>query len=127
MENMVSIWFGNFETEKALEEYTERSYTRDGDGISSAFCKEFFAGKKPFELDLFERYRVEDGSDDIRVLLEGCSYDMSVIPALAAEIGEKLDKTYNAVLLTFDFAADSALAQIKGQVDYIATVPYQKV
>lgn len=31
------------------------------------------------------------------------------------------------VLLTFDFAADSALAQIKGQVDYIATVPYQKV
>lgn len=32
----------------------------------------------------------------------------------------------NAVLLIFDFAADSALAQIRGQVDYIATVPYQR-
>ncbi len=55
MENMVSIWFGNFET--------------------------------------------EEDSDDIHILLEGCSYDILVIPALA---------------------------QIKGQVDYIATVPYQK-
>lgn len=126
MENMVSIWFGNFETDKALEKYTERSYTRDGDGIPSVFCKEFFSGKKPFELELFERYLIEEPSTDIRVLLEGCSYDESVIQSLAAVIGEKLDKAYNAVLLIFDFAADSALAQIRGQVDYIATVPYQR-
>ena len=69
---------------------------------------------------------VEEPSADIRVLLEGCSYDESVIASLEAVTGEQLDKSYNAVLLTFDFAADSALAQVKGQVDYIATVPYQK-
>uniref|UniRef100_UPI004055A016 hypothetical protein n=1 Tax=Agathobacter sp. TaxID=2021311 RepID=UPI004055A016 len=38
-----------------------------------------------------------------------------------------LDKSYNAVLLTYGFAADSALAQIQGKADYIATVPYRKV
>ncbi len=127
MENMVSLWLGNFETENALLEYTEESYTEDGDWVSSTFCKEFFEGEEPFEIDFFERYSIGDSSADIRFLLEGCSYDESVIQSLILEVGEKLNKEYNAVILIFDFAVDNAIKQIRGQVDYIATVPYQKM
>lgn len=127
MENMVSLWLGNFETENALLEYTAESYTEDGDWVSSTFCKEFFEGEEPFEIDFFERYLVEDSSADIRSLLEGCSYDESVIPSLISEVGEKLNKEYNAVILIFDFAVDNNINQMKGQVDYMATVPYQKL
>ena len=127
METMVSIWFGNFETEAALLEYTTESYTEDGDKVSSMFCKEFFDGEEPYEVALFERYSIEDSSADIHVLLEGCSYDESVIHSLISKVGEKLDKEYNSVILTFDFAAESAIKQLRGQVDYIATVPYKKM
>lgn len=127
MENMVSLWLGNFETENALLEYTAESYTEDGDWIPSTFCKEFFEGKKPFESDFFERYSIGDSSADIRFLLEGCSYDESVIQSLMSEVGEKINKEYNAVILIFDFVLDNANKQMKGQVDYIATVPYQKM
>lgn len=127
MENMVSIWLGTFETENALLEYTEESYTEDGEWIPSTFCEEFFSGEEPFEIDFFERYSVGDASADIRVLLEGCSYDASVILSLISVVGETLNKEYNSVVLIYDFAVDNAFNQIKGQVDYIATVPYQKM
>lgn len=127
MENMVSLWLGNFETEQALLEYTTESYTEDGDWGASTFCKEFFEGEKPFEIDFFERYSVGDSSSDIRFILEGCSYDESVIQSLILEVGEKLNKEYNAVILIFDFAVDNAVKQIRGRVDYIATVHYQKM
>ena len=127
MENMVSLWLGNFETENDLLEYTEESYTEDGDWISSTFCKEFFEGEEPYETDFLERYSVGNPSADIRFLLEGCSYDESVIQSLISEVGEELNKEYNSVILIFDFAVESAIKQIRGQVDYIATVPYQKI
>lgn len=123
---MVSIWFGNFETENALIKYTEESYTDDGDRIPSKFCKEFFGGEVPFELDFMERYSLGVPSADIRILLEGCSYDESVTLSLISAMGERLNKEYNSVILVFDFAVDNAINQMKGQVDYIATVPYQK-
>ena len=127
MENMVSIWFGNFETEDALLEYTTESYTEDGDWVSSIFCKDFFDGEEPYEIDFFERYSVGDSSADIHVLLEGCSYDESVIQSLISKVGEKLNKEYNSVILIFDFAVDNAFKDDRGQVDYIATVPYKKM
>ncbi len=127
MENMVSIWLGNFETENDLLEYTEETYTEDGEWVSSTFCKEFFDGDDPYEIDFFERYSVGDASADIRVLLEGCSYDDSVIQSLMSAVGKTLNKEYNSVILIYDFSVDDRLYQIKGQVDYIATVPYQKV
>ncbi len=127
MENMVSIWLGNFETENELFEYTTESYTEDGDWVSSFFCKEFFEGEEPFEVDFLERYSVGDSSEDIHVLLEGCSYDESVIESLILEVGEKLKKEYNSVILIFDFAVDNAFKQNRGQVDYIATVPYKMI
>ena len=110
-----------------LSQYTAESYTEDGDWISSNFCEEFFEGKEPYETDFFERYSVGDSSADIRFLLEGCSYDESVIQSLILEVGEKLNKEYNSVILIFDFAAESVIKQIRGKVDYIATVPYQKM
>lgn len=126
MENMVSIWLGNFETEDALLEYTTDSYTEDGDWVSSIFCNDFFKGEEPFEVDFFERYLVENSSAEIRVLLEGCSYDESVIQSLISTVGEKLNKEYNSVILIFDFAVDNVFKN-RGQVDYIATVPYKKM
>jgi hypothetical protein len=61
MENMVSIWLGNFETENALLEYTAESYTEDGDWVSSTFCKEFFEGEEPFEIEVVVTYSEELG------------------------------------------------------------------
>ncbi len=127
MEKRVSIWLGNFETEDELFKYTAESYTEDGDWVSSTFCKDFFSGEEPFEVDFFERYSVGDASADIRVLLEGCSYDESVILSLMSVVGETLNKEYNSVILIYDFAVNNTFEQIKGRVDYIATVPYQKI
>ena len=39
----------------------------------------------------------------------------------------KVAKEYNSVILIFDFAVESSIKQIRGQVDYIATVLYQKI
>ncbi len=127
MENMVSIWLGNFETEKALLEYTQESYTEDGEYVPSTFCEEFFGGEEPFEIDSFERYSVSEASMDIRALLEGCSYDESVISSLMSIIGDRFNKEYNSVILIYDFAASDELKQIKGKADYIASVTYQKI
>lgn len=33
MDNMVSIWFGNFQTENDLLEYTAESYSEDGEWV----------------------------------------------------------------------------------------------
>lgn len=127
MEEMVSIWFGNFATENDLLEYTAESYSEDGDWVSSIFCKEFFAGDEPYEIDFFEGYSVGEATEDIHALLEGCSYDESVIKSLTTVVGDRLKKKYNSVILIFDFTVNDETKLIEGQVDYIATVPYTKM
>lgn len=125
-ENMVSLWLGNFESEGMFTEYTTEEYTEDGDCIASEFCKEFFEGDEPYEHDFLECF-ITTRSNDIRILLEGCSYDESVIKALSEAIGGCVDEKYNAVILIYDFEMDGIPLKSDMKMKYIASVPYEKI
>ncbi len=125
-ENIVSLWLGNFESEDMFMEYITEEYTEDGDGIASEFCKEFFEGDEPYEHDLLECF-ITTRSRDISVLLEGCSYDESVIKSLSEALGGCVDEEYNAVILIYDFEMDGIPLKSDMKVKYIASVPYEKI
>lgn len=126
-ENTVSLWLGNFDFEEELEEYTNETYTENGDYIVSKFCQDFFQGEGPYEYDFFERFLTDEKYDNIRSLLEGCSYDTSVITSLEEKIGQNLEIAYNAVFLIYDFKyAGEIKENPKGNVKFITAVPYEK-
>ena len=135
-ENVVSIWFGNFESEDMLIKYTTGTYTDDGDYIVSEFCKDFFKGEEyePYEEEFFECYTVEEKTNDICSLLQGCSYDESVIKSVSDLIGRNIDEEYNAVILAFDFKVNKVPAKMSSEISstenmevkFIGSVSYEK-
>lgn len=126
-ENVVSIWMGCFDTEEQLNEYAQEKYTEDGDRIPSKFCEDFFGGEEPYGYDFFECFLSDESSDEIRCLLEGCSYDETVIKSLESAVGKTLDKKHNAVIMTFDFEYNGKITENSDKnLKFISAVHYEK-
>ncbi|MDE7231177.1 MAG: immunity 22 family protein [Oscillospiraceae bacterium] len=119
-EGYVSIWLGNFPDNDALWEYASEShYDDDGNAISTPFGRDFFDGEYyPFDTDFWEREVVEP-SNDLAKLVEPFSYGDTFEVA-----GIKLDKTYNAVILVYDFEYEPEKIPADAAVEFIAAVPY---
>lgn len=120
-EGFVSIWLGNFAALSDLMEYAaDDKFDEDGNNIPSQFATDFFDIKiRTFDPDFFE-LGVCEPSDSLTELVNEFSYGDSFE---AEEI--KLKKTYNAVILVYDFRYVPQNG-INAPVDFIAAVPFEK-
>ncbi|MDE7399859.1 MAG: immunity 22 family protein [Oscillospiraceae bacterium] len=120
-EGFVSIWLGNFVALNDLMEYAaDDTFDEDGNNIPSRFASDFFdVEKQAFDPDFFE-LGVCEPSDSLLELVNEFSYGDSFVVE-----GIKLKKTYNAVILVYDFKYVSK-SGINAPVDFIAAVPYKK-
>ena len=119
-EGIVSIWLGNFPDDEALWEYASETHFGDnGKVISTPFSRDFFGGEYyPFDTDFWERAVVEP-SNDLAKLAEPFSYGDTF------KVGRiKLNKTYNAVILVYDFEYEPEKIPANAAVEFIAAVPY---
>lgn len=116
----VSIWLGNIE-EDDLREYTAFVYDDEGECCPSIFFSNFQIDMADVDEDFIEIDTVTKGSDRVAVLLQGCSYEEIVIPAIEQEIS--LTKTYNAMILMYNFDYHGAVRS-SGMFDFIASVAY---
>lgn len=117
----VSIWLGTFPDNDALWEYaSEPRYDDDGNALSTPFCGDFFGGEYyPFDTDFWEREVVEP-SNELAKLVEPFSYGDTF------EVdGITLNKTYNAVILVYDFEYEPDRFPANAAVEFIAAVPYE--
>lgn len=117
----VSIWLGNFPDNDTLWEYaSEPHYDDDGNALPTLFCRDFFGGEYyPFDTDFWEREVVEP-SNDLAKLVEPFSYGDTF------EVdGITLNKTYNAVILIYDFEYKQDKIPANAAVEFIAAVPYE--
>lgn len=120
-EGYVSIWLGNFASLNDLMEYANNDmFDEDGNNIPSRFAADFFdVEKRAFDPDFWE-LGVDEPSDDLVKLIESFSYgDTFELEKI------KLKKTYNAVILVYDFKYIPKNG-INAPVDFIAAVPYKK-
>lgn len=120
-EGFVSIWLGNFVALNDLMEYAaDDTFDEDGNNIPSRFASDFFdVEKQAFDPDFFE-LGVFEPSSSLTALVNEFSYGDSF------EVGGiKLKKTYNAVILVYDFKYIPKNG-INAPVDFIASVPFEK-
>ncbi len=113
-QTVVSVWIGNTDSEEKLEAYTEPVYSEDGADISAPFLEDFGIDQDDFDEDFFECAMHAAPTDSLAVLLAGCSYDDTVIPAMQAQTGDKLPFPCNAMILLYDFAYTGGIAEKSG-------------
>ncbi|WP_242220394.1 immunity 22 family protein [Bacillus cereus group sp. BfR-BA-01380] len=120
-QGMVSIWLGNIKTQNQLEEYVDLTYDEDGESIPSKFFVDFNIDRNEIDEDFIEKEVLEEESDNISVLLEGCSYDEMILPKIRECVN--LNKSYNAIVLIYNFEYQN-LVSSSGDFDYITSTSY---
>ena len=100
-QGMVSIWLGNIKNENSIEEYVDLKYDEDGESVPSKFFIDFNIDMDETDVDFIEKAVLKENSNNISVLLEGCSYEEIIIPKINKNIN--LTKPYNAVILIYNW------------------------
>jgi hypothetical protein len=120
-EGFVSLFIGNSKSYKDLRNYILNSYTEDGDLLPSEFEKDFNIDY--YNEDFREVEYYDEPSNDLRVLLEGFSYDEEIIPKFIELCGERLNQEANSVILLYDFQYNGNVNE-KNQFRFLGTVQY---
>ncbi|MEA1011649.1 MULTISPECIES: immunity 22 family protein [Bacillus cereus group] len=118
---MVSIWLGNMKTQDQLDVYMEVTYDEEGDSIPSRFFVDFNIDMIDVDEDFIEKEVLEEASDDISVLLTGCSYDDKILSRIKEEV--KLKKSYYSIVLIYNFQYDNAVSNFEG-FDFVTATSY---
>ncbi|MGX9706933.1 immunity protein 22 of polymorphic toxin system [Laceyella sediminis] len=121
-EGFVSLFIGNSDSYEELQKYVLVSYTEDGDAIPSKFEKDF--GIEYYDEDFREVEFYSQSSNDLRVLLEGFSYDEEIAPEFIDICGERLDQEVNSVILLYNFQYDRKVDKTN-QFKFLGTVQYK--
>lgn len=121
-EGFVSLFIGNSKSYKDLQNYILNSYTEDGDLLPSEFEKDFNIDY--YNEDFREVEFYDEPSDDLRVLLEGFSYDEEIIPKFIELCGERLNQEVNSVILLYNFQYNGHVNE-KNQFRFLGTVQYK--
>ncbi|GAB6256944.1 immunity 22 family protein [Peribacillus sp. NPDC055009] len=119
-QGLVSIWLGNIKKENSIEEYVDITYAEDGESVPSKFFMDFNIDMDDTDEDFIEK-EVLENSNDISILLEGCSYEEIIIPKINKHFN--LRKSYNAVILIYNFEYDNKINSI-GEFDFITSISY---
>ncbi|EJV71204.1 MULTISPECIES: immunity 22 family protein [Bacillus] len=118
---MVSIWLGNMKTQDQLDTYMDVTYDEEGDSIPAKFFVDFNIDMIDVDEDFIEKEVLEEASDDIFVLLTGCSYDDKILSRIKEEV--KLKKSYNSIVLIYNFQYDNAVSNFEG-FDFVTATSY---
>ncbi|EJQ96382.1 immunity 22 family protein [Bacillus cereus] len=118
---MVSIWLGNMQTQDQLDVYTDATYDEEGDSIPARFFVDFNIDMIDVDEDFIEKKVLEEASDDISVLLAGCSYDDKIFSRIKE--GVKLNKSYNSIVLIYNFQYDNSVSYFEG-FDFVTAISY---
>lgn len=94
----------------------------DGESVPSQFFIDFNIDMDETDEDTIEKAVYKNSSSDISALLDGCSYEEIVIPKIQKSIN--LNKSYNAVILIYNFQYKSEISST-GAFDFIATTNYE--
>ncbi|MCA0991427.1 immunity 22 family protein [Guptibacillus hwajinpoensis] len=124
MENQgwVSVWLGNIEENDSVGDYVDLTYDEDGESVPSQFFIDFNIDMDETDEDTIEKVSYQKRSSDISTLLSGCSYEEIIIPKLLGNI--KLGKSYNAVILIYNFEYNNENISA-GAFDFITTTNYE--
>ncbi|EOO20496.1 immunity 22 family protein [Bacillus cereus] len=118
---MVSIWLGNMQTQDQLDVYTDATYDGEGDSIPAKFFVDFNIDMIDVDEDFIEKKVLEEASDDISVLLTGCSYDDKILSRIKEKV--KLKKSYNSIVLIYNFQYDNSVSDFEG-FDFVTATSY---
>jgi hypothetical protein len=118
----VSIWFGNIKAEDSLEKYVDLTYDEEGESVPSKFFIDFNIDMDETDEDTIEKTVYKNGSSDIATLLNGCSYEKMIIPKVKKNMD--LKKTYNAVILIYNFGYNNEITS-SGAFDFIIATKYK--
>jgi hypothetical protein len=113
--NVVSIWFGNFETEERFNEFIKERYDDEGD-MHSEFADAFQIG---FIDNQFQEMLYDKDLD--RVKLEPASYSESFLDSIDVDYSK-----YNSVVFLYDFEYEGTVNKTDEQIDFIGTFLYEK-
>ncbi|UTE72114.1 immunity 22 family protein [Rossellomorea marisflavi] len=122
-QGMVSIWLGNMKTQYQLEKYVNLTYDEDGESVTSKFFADFNIDMDEIDEDFIEKAVLEEKSDKISALLEGCSYEEIILPEFRGY--KNLNKLYNAVILIYNYEYEN-LVNSREDFDYIASTSYSQ-
>ncbi|MDA2729872.1 immunity 22 family protein [Bacillus cereus] len=109
---MVSIWFGNMQTQDQLDTYIDVTYDGEGDSIPARFFVDFNIDMIDVDADFIEKEVLEEASDDISMLLTGCSYDDKILSRIKEVV--ELNKSYNSIVLIYNFQYDNSVSNCEG-------------
>ncbi|MED0965579.1 immunity 22 family protein [Bacillus paramycoides] len=118
---MVSIWLGNMKTQDQLDVYMDVTYDEEGDSIPAKFFVDFNIDMIDVDDDFIEKEVLEETSDDISVLLAGCSYDDEILSRIKE--GVKLGKAYNSIVLIYNFQYDNSVSDFE-DFDFLTATSY---
>ncbi|MFB6588584.1 immunity 22 family protein [Bacillus thuringiensis] len=118
---IVSIWLGNMKTQDQLDTYIDVTYDEEGDAIPASFFVDFNIDMIDVDEDFIEKEVLEEASDDISMLLTGCSYDDKILSRIKEEV--KLKKSYNSIILIYNFQYDNSVSNFEG-CDFVTATSY---
>ncbi|RJE11551.1 immunity 22 family protein [Bacillus cereus] len=118
---MVSIWLGNMKTQDQLDAYIDVTYDEEGDAIPASFLVDFNIDMIDVDEDFIEKEVLEEASDDISMLLTGCSYDDKILSRINEVV--KLKKSYNSIILIYNFQYDNSVSNFEA-FDFVTATSY---
>jgi len=118
---MVSIWFGNMQMQDQLDTYIHVTYDEEGDSIPARFFVDFNIDIIDVDEDFIEKEVLEEASDDISMLLTGCSYDDKILSRIKEVV--KLNKSYNSIVLIYNFQYDNSVSNCE-DFNFVTTTSY---
>lgn len=123
----VSLWIGKSESDEELLNYVETDYTEDGDCLPSQFLKDFNIDIDDFDEDYIERVCLENDTNSVSEIIDGCSYGDIVVPEFEKMVDGIQVKKINSGILLYNFKYDGSVEVIKNknyEFRYIGTVKY---
>lgn len=120
----VSLWLGKADSLDRLEEYLKVSFSTDGEWRGSEFTSDYQI--EFFDSD-FREAEVVNPSSELELLLEGFSYDDSVIPRFKELVTNEIPGGTNAVVLLYNFEYEGRIKNSSNpgvSLEFIGCVDY---
>ncbi|MGQ7106292.1 immunity 22 family protein [Bacillus cereus] len=109
---IVSIWLGNMKTQDQLDAYINVTYDEEGNAMPASFFVDFNIDMIDVDEDFIEKEVLEEASDNVSMLLTGCSYDDKILSRIKEVV--KLNKSYNSIVLIYNFQYDNSVSNCEG-------------
>ncbi|MBY8914104.1 immunity 22 family protein [Bacillus sp. YC2] len=112
-QNYVSLWIGSIKDNESLSKYVELAYNEDeGDFLPSQFLIDFDIDIDDLDEDFIEKVAHKKECNDLKTLIEGCSYDSVILPRFEKISGTTIPNHINAAIILYNFEYDGRKKEI---------------